>query len=102
MKFDRDVYRTISLITQFGINMIVTIFLCSFLGGFLDRKLGTNFLIIVGFAIGAVAGGYNVYRLSKRYMKKKHPDAPYLHGIKADEAVENEENSGKEDNQSGI
>ena len=42
MKYQKNVYRSLVLITQFGINMIVPIFLCSFLGVFLDKKFGTN------------------------------------------------------------
>lgn len=79
MKFNRSVYQNFSLIGQFGINMLVPIFLCSFLGAFLDKKLGTNFLVIILFFVGAVAGGYNVYRLSKRQLRKSNPDSAYLH-----------------------
>ena len=78
MKFNRSVYQTFSLIGQFGINMLVPIFLCSFLGIFLDKKLGTNFLVIILFFVGATAGGYNIFRLSKKQMKKKNPDSAYI------------------------
>lgn len=64
-KYDKEVYRSLTLITQFGINMIVPIFLCTFLGIFLDRKIGTNFLVIVLFFIGAAAGARNVYLFAK-------------------------------------
>lgn len=79
MKFDRTVFQTLSLISQFGINMLVPIFLCSFAGIFLDRKLGTNFCMIILFFVGAVAGGYNVYRLAKKHMKKNNPNDSYIH-----------------------
>lgn len=82
MKFNSTVFQTFSLIGQFGINMLVPIFLCSFLGIFLDRKLGTEFLVFIFFFIGAVAGGYNVYRFSKHHMKTKNPDSSYMHGVK--------------------
>lgn len=80
MKFNRNVYQTLTLITQFGINMLVPIFICSFLGIFLDNKLGTNFLVIIFFVLGAVSGGYNVYRLSKKHLKKDDPYSAYRHG----------------------
>ncbi|MCR4788978.1 MAG: AtpZ/AtpI family protein [Lachnospiraceae bacterium] len=80
VRFNKNVYRTIALVTQFGINMLVPIFMCSFLGIWLDRKLGTNFIMIILFFIGAVSGGYNVYRLSKRYLKKDDPYSAYRHG----------------------
>lgn len=59
------------MITQFGINMLVPIFLCSFLGIFLDRKFGTQFCMIVLFFVGALAGGRNVYRMAKTIYEEK-------------------------------
>lgn len=80
MKFNKSVYQNFVLIGQFGINMLVPIFLCSFLGIYIDRKLGTDFFVIILFFVGAVSGGYNIYRFSKKNMKKTDPSAPYLHG----------------------
>lgn len=63
---DKKVLRSFTLITQFGIHMLVPIFLCSFIGIFLDRKLHTSFCMIVFFFVGAMAGFRNVYILSKQ------------------------------------
>ena len=63
------------MIGQFGINMIVPIFICAFLGNLLDRKLGTDF-----FIIGAVAGGYNVYRFARQVYRRGSEESAYLHG----------------------
>lgn len=71
MKYHRNVYKALSLITQFSINMLVPIFGCSFLGIFLDRKLGTNYLMIVLFFLGALAGFRNVYRMAATIFKEK-------------------------------
>lgn len=68
MKFSKSVYRSLTMISQFGINMIVPIFLCSALGMFLDKKLGTSFIMIILFFIGAVAGFRNIYILAKKVM----------------------------------
>ena len=38
MKYDKSVYRSLALITQFGINMLVPIFLCTIAGVFLGKK----------------------------------------------------------------
>jgi F0F1-type ATP synthase assembly protein I len=54
------------MITQFGINMIVPILLCTFLGIFLDRLFSTSFLVILFFFLGALAGFTNIFRLAKR------------------------------------
>lgn len=65
-KNKRSVYRSLALITQFGINMLVPIFLCSFLGIFIDEKLGTSFWVIILFFMGALAGFRNVYFFAKK------------------------------------
>lgn len=71
MKYQNNVYRSMMMITQFGINMLVPIFACSFLGIFLDRKLGTNYLMVIFFFIGALAGGRNVYVFAKKIYSTK-------------------------------
>ncbi|MDE5909614.1 MAG: AtpZ/AtpI family protein [Lachnospiraceae bacterium] len=67
------------MIGQFGINMLVPVFVCSFLGMFLDQKLGTNFLVVVLFFVGAVAGGYNVYRFARGIYAGGSEQSAYLH-----------------------
>lgn len=64
--YDKSVYRSLMLITQFGVNMIVPIaFMCA-LGIYFDKKLGTWVFTIIFFFVGAIAGGQNVYRMAKR------------------------------------
>lgn len=70
VKYDKGVYRSLTQILQFGINMLVPIFLCTFLGIFLDRYLHTSFLVIILFFVGAVAGGRNVYIFAKQIYEK--------------------------------
>ncbi|HAV00941.1 MAG TPA: F0F1-ATPase subunit [Lachnospiraceae bacterium] len=65
VKYRKEVYRSLTLILQFGINMLVPIFMCCFLGWFLDRRLNTSFIFVIMFFIGAVAGGRNVYIMAK-------------------------------------
>ena len=43
VKYKKSVYQSLVLITQFGINMIVPIFLCTGLGIFIDKKSGLGF-----------------------------------------------------------
>lgn len=54
------------MITQFGINMLVPIFLCSFAGMFIDYKLGTSVWTVVLFFVGALAGFTNVFRFARK------------------------------------
>ena len=56
----------LTMITQFGLVMIVSIGLTTALGIWLDRKLGTSFLTIFLFFVGAVAGGQSVYSMVKK------------------------------------
>ena len=66
MRYDRSVYKALTFFSQFTINMLVPIFLCSVAGYFLDQKLGTTFLFVLLFFIGALAGFRNIYILAKR------------------------------------
>lgn len=70
-RYDKSVFQSLALVTQFGITMIVPIFLCSFLGWFLDEKLGTSYLFVLLFFIGALAGFRNIYILSKKVAETK-------------------------------
>ncbi len=65
-KMDKSVYRSFALISQFGINMLVPIGLMTWLGIYLDNKSGTSYWMVILFFVGAIAGGQNVYRLSRR------------------------------------
>ncbi len=71
MKYHKSVYRALTMITQFGLNMLVPIFACSFLGIFIDRKLGTSFFTIVLFFIGALAGFRNVFIFARKIFEEK-------------------------------
>ena len=64
-KYDKSVYRSLVLITQFGINMLVPIGMLTAAGIWLDGKFGTSYWTILLFFVGAVAGGQNVYRMAK-------------------------------------
>lgn len=66
LKYNKTVYHALMMITQFGVNMLVPIFLCSFLGMFLDRKLGTSVWMVALFFVGALAGFTNVFRFAKK------------------------------------
>lgn len=61
--------RMLTLITQFGINMLVPVFLCFFVGYYLDKKIGTSYLMIIFFFIGALAGFRNIYIFARRMIK---------------------------------
>ena len=66
MKYSKNVYRALMMISQFGINMLVPIFICSFAGMFFDWKFGTSFWTVILFFVGALAGFTNVFRFAKK------------------------------------
>ena len=71
MKYHKSVYQSLAMITQFGITMLVPIFLCSFLGWYLDQWLQTSWLFVALFFIGALAGFRTIFILSKKIFETK-------------------------------
>lgn len=90
MKYNRNVYQALTMITQFGINMLVPIFLCSFAGMFLDRKLGTSFWMVLLFFVGTLAGFTNVFRFAKRIY-----ETPAVTRRRSTAAIQDQGESGK-------
>lgn len=66
MKQHRKVFQTLTLIMQFGLNMIVPIFMCTLFGAWLGRKFDVPFLAVPLFVIGALAGFTNVFKMAKK------------------------------------
>lgn len=62
----RKVFQSLALVTQLGLNMIVSIGLACALGIWLDRKLGTSYITIILFVLGAIAGGQCIYRMVQK------------------------------------
>ncbi len=76
-KYKSSVYQTLALVTQFGISMLVPIFLCSFLGKFLDDSMNTSYWFVILFFIGALAGFRNIYIMAKKTYETKENDQDY-------------------------
>lgn len=72
MKYKRSVYKTLSLISQVGISMLTPIFLCVFLGVWLDGKFSTN-LFIPLLLLGIGGGFRSVYTITKHANEDKEP-----------------------------
>ncbi len=71
MNQNQKVFQCLTLISQFAIHMLVPIFMCSYLGYFIDSKIGTSFMFIIFFFVGAAAGGRNIFLLAKRIYNDK-------------------------------
>ena len=65
---NRMVMDALIMVFQFGINMIVPIFICTLLGVWIGDKTGATWVTVPFFFIGAIAGGNNIYKMSKRIM----------------------------------
>ena len=75
VRFDRNVYKALTFFSQFTINMLVPIFMCSVVGYLLDNRLGTGYFFIILFFIGALAGFRNVFVLAKRVYGSEKGDS---------------------------
>lgn len=69
-KDNKQVWNALILVFQFGINMLVPIFLCSIFGIWLGEKTGISWMMIPLFFIGALAGSTNIYKMARKLMKK--------------------------------
>ncbi len=68
-----------TLITQIGIYLIVTIFMCFYFGVFLDKMFSTNYIFTVIFIIiGVLSGFIGVYKMIMKEMRKMKCDSDYL------------------------
>ena len=65
----KKTFQTFSLITQIGLVMILAIGMTTALGVWLDRKLGTSFITVIMFFLGAAGGCQGVYRIVKQIFK---------------------------------
>lgn len=65
-KVEKSVFRSLTLITQFGINMIVPVVMCMLAGIYLDNRFHTNYWSVILFFVGALAGFNSVYKMAKK------------------------------------
>ena len=62
-----EIARGLSMILQIGLNMMVPIGLCLFIGYELDKWLSTGYLVIVFLFLGIGGGIRSVYDMTKRF-----------------------------------
>lgn len=70
MNDKKNVYDSLILVMQFGINMIVPILLCTGLGVWIYKKYGHPIVVILLFMVGAIAGFQNIYRMAKKIYER--------------------------------
>ncbi len=71
MKNPRKVFQALTMILQFGLNMIVPIAICMALGIWLDKKYDMPWVILILFFAGALAGFTSIYKMAKPFMKSE-------------------------------
>lgn len=70
MKKQSEVMEALMMVFQFGLNMLVPIFLCTGLGVWIGNKTGITWITIPFFFVGALAGFTSVYKMAKKLMGK--------------------------------
>ena len=75
MNSNKNVQKALVYFSQFSINMLVPICVCSAIGYFIDKKLNTEFAFIIMFFLGALAGFRNIYIMVKRFIKNSDDEA---------------------------
>ena len=66
MKNQKKVFQALTLILQFGLNMIVPIVLCTMLGAWIGKKYDIPVITVPLFIMGALAGFTNIYKMAKK------------------------------------
>ena len=66
MKNQRKVFQSLTLILQFGLNMIVPIVMCTLLGAWLGKQYGMPIITVPLFIMGALAGFNNIFKMAKK------------------------------------
>ena len=71
MKDKHGIGQAIVMITQLSINMLVPVFMCLFIGIWLDKQLGTGWLTLVFLILGIMGGIRGVYSLIHNILKQE-------------------------------
>lgn len=78
--------RGLFMVSQISLTMLAPIFLCLFLGIFLNEKLNTVYAVPVFLFLGIAAAFRNVYHLTKSFYakdkKKEDEELAYLENLK--------------------
>ena len=77
-KDNRQVMNALVLVFQFGINMVVPIFLCCMVGIWIGNKTGISWMMIPFFFIGALAGFNNIYKMARKRIDKDSKDDKHV------------------------
>lgn len=71
MNHKKGVFRSLILVTQFGISMLVPILLCTLIGAYIGDRFNIPIITVPLFLIGALAGFRNIYIMAKKTYEDK-------------------------------
>ncbi len=95
----KEVFRSLTLISQLGVSVMVPMFMCLGIGLFIDKRFGTSTAVWLMF-LGLAAGFRNAIILAKQVLKENSKTSSdryqsykgydsYQSGYQADELLEN-------------
>lgn len=70
MKDSRKIFMSLTLILQFGLNMIVPIVMCTLLGVWLGEKYDIPVITVPLFIVGALAGFTNIFKMARKIYRQ--------------------------------
>lgn len=73
MKYNKSVYKSLALISQLGISVMVPIALCVAAGLFIDHYFHTSTVIPL-LILGILAGGRNMYVIAMAFVRQDEKD----------------------------
>lgn len=83
MKDNRKIFQSLTLILQFGLNMIVPILMCTLAGVWLGKRYDIPVITVPLFIVGALAGFTNIFKMAKKlYGQDGGSDQDHVEKIK--------------------
>lgn len=73
----QSIMKSLSMVTQLGITVIVPALLLTLLGKWLDDKWGTNFIALIGAVLGLAGGMAGCWKLLKGMIPKNETKEEY-------------------------
>ena len=71
---NKKTFQALTLVTQLGLIMVVSIGVTSALGIWLDKRFGTSWITVVMFVMGTAAGIQSVWRMIKKIYRDEERD----------------------------
>ncbi len=73
MGYRKEVFRSLSMITQLGVSVMVPVFMCIFFGVMIDKYFGTS-TILIFLILGIGAGMRNAYIMATKILNENVRD----------------------------